>query len=240
VVAVRLRRSETKLLRHRAAARIKDLIWSGTYSPGMHLTETSLAEHLGISRGPIREALQDLVRQGLIVTIPNRGAFVVEWSVEDVIEVFSVRSVLEGLAARIAVRRLPSTQLISPLEHMIDDMRDVARSDQPLKLVNLEMAFHQTLARASGNKRLIRIHDDLSAQIKMLIATAEIRLRLYHNLAEIAELHVPIVDALRSGDAEAAKREAEEHVRRAGERLIQRMLAGVGPVDLDQRTARPL
>jgi DNA-binding GntR family transcriptional regulator len=165
----------------------------------------------------------------LVVTIPNRGAFVVQWSVEDVIEVFSVRSVLEGLAAQIAVRRLPPAQLIPPLERVIEEMRDTARSDQLMKLVDLEMAFHQTLARSSGNKRLIRMHDDLSAQIKMLIATAEIRFRLYDDLAEIAELHVPILDALRSGDAEAAKREAEDHVRRAGERLIQRMLSGSLP-----------
>lgn len=228
-MAVRLRRPETKLLRHRAVTRLHELIWRGTYPPGTHLTETELAGQLGISRGPIREAIQELVRQGLVVTIPNRGAFVVQWSVEDVIEVFSVRSVLEGLAAQTAVRRLPPAQLIPPLERVVDEMRDTTRSDQVMKLVDLEMAFHQTLARSSGNKRLIRMHDDLSAQIKMLIATAEIRLRLYDDLAEIAELHVPILDALRSGDADAAKREAEEHVRRAGERLIQRMLAGSLP-----------
>jgi DNA-binding GntR family transcriptional regulator len=225
-VAVRLKHPEARLLRHRAVTRIHDLISRGTYPPGTHLTETELAGQLGISRGPIREAIQELVRQGLVVTIPNRGAFVVQWSVEDVIEVFSVRSVLEGLAAQIAVRRLPTDQVVPPLERTIDEMRDAARSDQLMKLVDLEMAFHQTLARSSGNKRLIRIHDDLSAQIRMLIATAEVRLRLYDDLAEIPELHVPTLDALRSGDPEAAKREAEEHVRRAGERLIERMLAG--------------
>lgn len=225
-MAVRLRHPEAKLLRHRAATRIHDLILRGTYPPGTHLTETELAAHLGISRGPIREAIQELVRLGLVVTIPNRGAFVVQWSVEDVIEVFSVRSVLEGLAAQVAVRRLPTDQLVPPLERTINGMRDAARSDQLMNLVELEMAFHQTLARSSGNKRLIRMHDDLSAQIRMLIAAAEVRFRLYDDLAEIPELHVPTLNALRSGDAEAAKKEAEEHVRRAGERLIERMLAG--------------
>lgn len=226
---VQAKRPKSRLLRHRAMTRIQEMIWDGTYAPGAHLTETDLAKHLGISRGPVREAIQELVRQGLIVTIPNRGAFVVQWSVEDVIEVFSVRSVLEGLAAKIAVRRLPSAQLTPPFERVIGEMRDAARSGQLMKLVDLEMEFHQMLARASGNKRLIRMHDDLSAQIKMLIATAEVRLRLYDDLAEIANLHAPILEALRSGDAEAAGREAEEHVRRAGECLTQRMLAGSRP-----------
>jgi DNA-binding GntR family transcriptional regulator len=229
VPAVRLRHPETRLLRHRAVARIQDAIWSGAYPPGTHLTETTLAAHLGISRGPIREAIQELVRQGLVVAIPNRGAFVARWSVEDVIELYGVRSVLEGLAARIAVRRLPAAQLLPPFERIIGEMRETAHLGQLMRLVNLEMAFHQTLARSSGNKRLIRIHDDLSAQIKMLIAAAEVRLRLYDDPMEIAELHVPILEALRSTDAGAAAREAEEHVRRAGERLTQHMLAGSLP-----------
>ena len=225
--SIRRRRPQPELLRHGVTARIREMIWGGTYAPGTHLTETELAERLGFSRGPIREAIQELVRQGLVITIPNRGAFVVKWSVEDVSEVFDVRSVLEGLAAKVALQRLTPERLLPPFERIVEAMGRVGHSDQLMSLVDLEMGFHRTLARSSGNRRLIRMHDDLAAQTKMLIAvSAEARVRLHEDFAAIADLHRPILEAFRSGDADAARREAEEHVRSAGRRLIQRMLAG--------------
>lgn len=215
--------SPTRSLRHRVLETIQDAIWSGRLKPGAHLVETEVAEQLGVSRGPVREALRELEKRGLITNIPNRGAFVVQWSIEDVVDMFGVRRVLEGLAARLAARRINPADL-AELEHIVEQMRREGQAGDPLRIVDCEMQFHRALVEFSGNKQLIRIMDDISAQVRMYIAAAEVRYRLYADLAAIAEQHEPIVAAIRARDPDAAAREAEDHVQGAVERLVDRML----------------
>ena len=223
VRASRGARVERRALRHEVLQAIQEAIWSGDLRPGEPLVETELAERIGVSRGPVREAIRELEKQGLVVNVPNRGSFVTQWTVQDVAEVYGVRRVLEGLAARTGARRL-TPEGLEQLEEIVGQMRLAAQAGELLRLVDLEMAFHQALAHSSGNRRLVQMLADIYPQVKMFIAAAEVRYRMFDNLDAIAETHVPVLEALRAGDPDAAERCAEGHVHQACERLVERML----------------
>lgn len=191
----------------------------GEVRPGDPLIETELANRLGLSRGPVREALAQLERMGIVEKIPYKGSFVSHLSQDDIRELYTVRTRLEGLAARRIAEGAggDNGESIAILDGILDEMRQAAREQNYTTLVELDLQFHRALCVLSRHKLLIQIwENDLEISLKRFLFLKQ--KRLYTNPMEAVDLHQPIVDAIRSGDPDKAEAAATHHVIEAGKR----------------------
>jgi DNA-binding GntR family transcriptional regulator len=189
---------------------IKDLllqrIASGELKPGERLVETRIAAELGTSQAPVREALRDLELLRLVESQPFKGARVRAFGNEELVEVYPVRAVLEELAAKEATKRLAGD--VSLLEAEVDAMRAAARRGDVNALVGHDIAFHRLVVQAAGNPILEQCWKSLGVEGRITIT-------LYGTSIEpqeAAELHVPLLEAIRSRKPAAAGRAARKHV----------------------------
>ena len=202
-------------LAHYAANFIREAILQGSLQPRERLVEAHLAKQLNLSRGPIRDALKQLEREGLIVILPRRGAFVNHLEKSDVWEIASLRAVVEGLAARILAERKdqPATER---LETILRDMAAVG-DENPVQFATLDLRFHEILVEATGHRRLLQFWTNLRTQIWMFIR--ETRLGGLRPAGSTIEIHRAILDAIRAGDASEAERVARSHSELSGRQL---------------------
>lgn len=189
---------------------VKDLllqrIASGELRPGDRIVETRIAAELGTSQAPVREALRDLELLRLIESEPFKGARVKGFGNAELVEVYPVRAALEELAAKEATKRLAGD--VSGLEAEVEAMRDAARRGDLNALVSHDIAFHRLVVEAAGNPILEQCWKSLGVE-------GPITITLYGTSVEpeeAAELHAPLVDAIRSGKPGAAGRAARRHV----------------------------
>jgi DNA-binding GntR family transcriptional regulator len=189
---------------------IKDLllqrIASGELKPGERIVETRIAGELGTSQAPVREALRDLEQLRLVESEPFKGARVRAFGDAELVEVFPVRAVLEELAAKEATRRLAGD--VGALEAELEAMRAAARMGDVQALVTHDIAFHRLVVEAAGNPVLEQCWKSLGVEGRITIT-------LYGTSIEpreAAELHVPLLEAIRSGRPGAAGRAARKHV----------------------------
>ena len=181
-------------------------IVSGQLKPGERLVETRIANELGTSQAPVREALRDLELLRLVESEPFRGARVREFGDEELIEVYPVRAALEDLAAREAALRLEGD--VTVLEREVEAMRTAARRGDVNALARHDIAFHRLMVEAAGNQILEQVWKSLGVEGRITISLYG----TYVEPEEAAELHVPILDAIRCGRAAAAGRSARKHV----------------------------
>ena len=177
--------------------------------------ETRLARELGTSQAPVREALRDLQLLRLVESEPFRGARVRGVDDSQLLAVFPVRAALEELAAREAARR--EDRDLDPLEQELDAMRKAAAREDWRTQIAHDLAFHRALVEMAGNQPLLQSWLVLGIDVSTAFATYW----TYWEQEELAEFHVPIVDAVRAGDPARAGVEARKHVRRT-ERVVRR------------------
>ena len=137
----------------RAYAEIRNRLLKGEYAPGARLSESDLSEICGVSRTPVREALRRLALEYFVRIEPNRGAFVIDWSREDIMDMFEMRSMMEGLAARKAAERASEQQLID-LTNIIEKIDEVAyfkNGNMMSDFLALNRQFHEIVFEASGS-----------------------------------------------------------------------------------------
>jgi DNA-binding GntR family transcriptional regulator len=197
---------ERTVLREQVKDILLQRIIGGEIQPGERLVETRIAQELGTSQAPVREALRDLEQLRLVESAAFRGARVRAFGDDELIEIYPVRAVLEELAARLAAVGLAGD--VSQLEAEITAMRKAARRGDLHQLVVHDFAFHRAMVEATGNDVLVRVWKTLGVE-------GRITLSIYGTAVEpqdAPELHVPILEALRSGDAAASGREARKHV----------------------------
>ena len=197
---------------------IKDVILQriveGSYPPGSRIVETRVAQELGVSQGPVREALRDLEQLGCVVHEPYRGCSVRAFSVDELLEAFPVRAALEALAARLAAERLGDAEL-AELEQLLERMRVAARRGDAHDQSRANASFHATIVRAARNGTLER-------QWRMLEPFSRTYLTVSRpgiDLIALSDRHVPILDALRRHDPDAAAAAMHEHLMGAAELL---------------------
>jgi DNA-binding GntR family transcriptional regulator len=193
-------------------------ILTGVIEPGQRLTESFLASRLNTSRAPLREALRRLESEGLVVSFPHRGTFVVEFSDVDVDEIYSIASLIEGFAGRLAVACADQVELQS-LQDIVDAMRDTLGSkNAKVDLSELDFRFHLRLVELSHHTRLLKSWLGLSTQIRLsMTASMEGYTRPDHLSEDLAASHQEVVDVLRSGDADRAEwqiRSRSDEIRR--------------------------
>ena len=212
-------------IRSNLREQIKDVILqrivAGDYPPGARLVETRIAHELGVSQAPVREALRDLEQLGCIVHEPFRGCSVRAFSAEELLEAFPVRAALEALAARLAAERISEDQLLG-LDDLVETMRAAARRGDAHGQSQANASFHATIVRAAGNATLERQWSLLEPYSRTYISVSRPGL----DLLALSERHVPILEALRARDPEAAAAAMHRHLMDAAELL--RPLAGRG------------
>ena len=181
-------------------------IVSGELEPGERLVETRIAQELGTSQAPVREALRDLALLRLVESEPFRGARVRAFDEKEMIEVYPVRASLEELAARLAAENLGGD--VSALEVEFEAMRDAVRRDDTNALVRHDIDFHRLIVEAAGNSVLEQCWKSLGVERRITISLYG----TYMEPKEAAERHVRLLDAIRSQNPTAAAREGRKHV----------------------------
>ncbi|HEV7666270.1 MAG TPA: GntR family transcriptional regulator [Chloroflexota bacterium] len=194
---------------------LRQAILSGRFSPGHHITEAEIAQQMGVSHGPVREALRELESEDLLVIEPHRGAFVKSFTANDIRQVYQFRSAIETAAVTLAIQRLTEVDL-EQLEALIAQMRQASVDGDLDSLIELDLEFHRVLCERSGNRHMYAAWLRLASPIRLFLTMAVPR---YLSPTDTAESHPPIVDALRRGDAAAAIRHMEHGVLVLGEQI---------------------
>jgi DNA-binding GntR family transcriptional regulator len=179
----------------------------GRYRAGDRLIPEDIAAEIGMSRMPVREAFRRLASEGLVVIRPNRGCIVAGLTLEEIFETFEIRSVLEGLAVRLAMPRI-NADVIDELERLLDRMERAGQAGGS-DWVARHQEFHSYVCGLSGRPKLIR-------QIAGLHVTIEPYLRIWFDYVDkplsAREEHRAVIDALRSGDAKYAETVMQDHI----------------------------
>jgi DNA-binding GntR family transcriptional regulator len=217
-------RSEPGSLADRAYAELKRRIITGELAPGAAILEGALAVSLGVSKTPVREALQRLELEGLSRVLPRVGYVVSPVSLGDVQELFELRLLLEPAAAELGAERI-QPDLLDELDRLARVSFAGADRSTYADLLAINSAFHLGVVRAAGNSRLTGV-------ATRALAEAERLLHLALGLRDASDLiirdHVEIVAALRQHDGARARQVAERHLLASRQRVLQAILAGNG------------
>lgn len=207
-------------------ARLLDEIRLGQIIPGSRLRETDLAERLGISRTPVREAIRMLEADGLVVHIPRQGATLRRLSYAEVMELYEMRVVLEGTAARLAARSASEIEL-AELDAIHAEMQ--AAAADPALVSRLNRQFHASLLNAAKNRFLSRAMASLQRTLLILGPTT---LRDATRVEQAGQEHAAILATLRSRDGTAAENAMRRHIE-AAQQMRLRLLRSEGALEPD-------
>jgi DNA-binding GntR family transcriptional regulator len=178
-------------------------------SPGEKLVELEIAAQMGTSQGPVREALQRLERDGLVERRVRSATFVSTISIEEMYELFSIRSVIEGFAIRRTAHKITDKQC-DQLEELVQKMAYAGSQNDLTTLAEYDMQFHRYIVEWSGSAGLQRAWTPLSGQIQRFIVQSHPE--HYTDYVEVGTRHHPIVAALRQRDSESAAQAIQEHI----------------------------
>ena len=199
---------ENRTLQEQVADHLRIEILEGRLAPGAELGESQLAASLGVSRGPLREALRQLAAEKLVTIVPRRGAVVRRLTREEFLDAYQVREALESLAIALAVPRLSEVDR-ARLHEMCDEMDAAASTGDNERFIEINLHFHGLLVRASGNQMLVEMHQQLIAQMGRLLKRS---VQLRGGVQRSSSEHREILAAVDAGDAELAARLLEEHI----------------------------
>jgi DNA-binding GntR family transcriptional regulator len=191
------------LVKKTLAEKLLAEIMNGNLSPGTRIIEGQWARHFGVAQGTIREAINILERDGFVAKESGRSARVINLTEKDVVQLYQLRSALEGLAANLAAQTQPD---FSTLQSIVDGMRRAARATSATNLLDWDLKFHLELCNLSGNTHLVEYAERI-----LIPFFAFVRLRIVREGRGVSvwgkdlESHQQIVDLLRAGDEEAAE-----------------------------------
>ncbi|RYG12508.1 MAG: phosphonate utilization associated transcriptional regulator, partial [Burkholderiales bacterium] len=179
---------------------IERAILQGEYAPGSKLIEAALAEKMGVSRGPVREAFRMLEEAGLVRNEKNRGVFVRDIPIEEAVEIFDLRAAMDELVGRKLARDISAAQL-KEVKGLVDSMEKAVKADDAYNYHLLNLKFHDRLVEMAGNSKLTSIYRKL---IKELSLFRRLNLADGWLLPISASEHRKILKAIASGDADTA------------------------------------
>jgi DNA-binding GntR family transcriptional regulator len=206
-------------LREAVIRLIEEALLNGDLQPGDRFVETELAERGGISRGPVREAIRQLVGEGILVSYSSRGTFVMQWTPRAVEEAYTLRAVLERFAIQEAVRRV-THEGIAQLQATVDEIDRSARLNDVKALVRLDVQFHEQLYALSGHSLLQKTLSQLRRRLYCVMAMDQ---GYADHRDEIAMDHQAIIDALKAGDATVAGEIIADHVLTTGDEVVEQI-----------------
>jgi DNA-binding GntR family transcriptional regulator len=199
---------ERRVFREEIREQLIEDILNGRLPPGARIVETRIAQQFGVSQGPVREALRDLELFGFVVSSPFRGTQVRRITTDDLLEIYPI----EGVAARTAALLIDDATL-EHLDELIGAMREAAACNDPHAQANVDSAFHHAIIKAAGNRMLEHVWQTMRLSITTCVTHAV----THRSLHEIAERHVPVLEALRQRDPVRAEAELRHHIEEPGE-----------------------
>ena len=205
--------SKTQMLYHQ----VREKIVSGEIKPGAILTESGLADEYGVSKAPVREALVLLGHEGLVEPMPRIGHVVANFTVQDVLETFHLRTILETEAAGLAAERVTEEDITALLKNVDDEfaLSERAHEDSFYERTHeLNMEFHQRIARASGSRRLADLIQQLMDDMRRMLA--------FDPCFVTPRQHMEIIEALKHGDRAKAEHAMKRHMEETKSRLLDR------------------
>lgn len=187
---------------------LRNAILAGELKPGERLMEVTIADQLGVSRTPVREAIRKLEKESFVIMIPRKGAYVADLTKKDILEVLEIRKELEGFAAYLAADRMTLTEK-EKLGQVVESFNESLINMDKKNMIESDNQFHSLIFEGTKNQRLINIIYDLHDQFQ--------RFRLiyfneFNNYKEIQASHNRIFDAIIKEDGPKARLEAENHV----------------------------
>lgn len=205
-----------KPLREVVFESVRGAIISGVLKPGERLMEVQLAEKLGVSRTPIREAIRKLELEGLVIMMPRKGAYVADLSLKDITDVLEIRAALEGLASGLAALRITDEE-IEELELIALQFHKAIEADDFDNIVQKDIEFHDKIFKATRNEKLLQITNNLREQVQ--------RFRLmYINKSnkskDLAKEHYEIAEAISKRNIDVAEKIAKKHIENAEKYIL--------------------
>lgn len=189
------------------ARKLRYAIAHGEVAPGAQLGEAELARELGVSRGPLREAMQRLTQEGLLVSIRNRGLFVIEMTDAEIRDMYVLRTAIESAACKLLVRG-DHVGAGQDLVAKVSEMENAAATGDRAAMSDADMAFHEHLVALSGSRSLARIHSTLMTETRMCLTVLQASYRVTEEW--IAE-HRGIAEAVFDGNGPLAGIRLGEH-----------------------------
>jgi DNA-binding GntR family transcriptional regulator len=191
------------------ADQIRRRIMDGSFAPGTQLTEIQLTERLGMSRGPVREAMQRLIQEGLLRAERHRGVFVVELDDDDIGDIYLARRAIEGTALTLLAARPADDAVFARIEALVDQMEAAAERLNWADMADLDLQFHETIVAATGSKRLIRMFRTLMAETRMCLTELETGYAVWRDL--VGE-HRVLLDLARRGKLRELQPTFQQHL----------------------------
>ena len=202
------KRLERSVLSQQVSRVVMKGLLDGRLQPGDRLVENDLANLLGVSRSPIREALAELAQSGVVVREMGKGSRIRRWTKQDLKDLFGVRSVLEGFAARLAAGRIDEKSR-KAFEKIIARMRAAGGRNDFATMIELDLEFHLLLWRLAGNALLEQVLEGLSQQFRLFLT---MNWKFHGGLSKVADNHVRLLDALLLHDPAEAEKAIQHHV----------------------------
>ncbi len=208
-------------LREVVCESLREAIRRGILKPGERIMEIQLAEELGVSRTPVREAIRKLELEGYVVMMPRRGTYVANMSIRDINEIFEIRTSLESLSNGLAAEHITDEEL-EHLQRLLVIIGGYIKEGNMEKIVETDIEFHDVMYHAARNQRLVGIISNLRDQL-----TRFRTLSMSHpgRLEATLEEHKAIVEAIANGDRRSASKAAERHMENSEKTLLQAMEA---------------
>ncbi|MEL7563708.1 MAG: GntR family transcriptional regulator [Dehalobacterium sp.] len=201
-----------------AYTQIKKDIMTGRYQPGERLTDKDLADQLGVSRTPIREALKQLIKEGLLSNEHNKGVSVFSPTLQDIAEIYVLRSSLEGIAAAICAGNERRKDYLYYMMEQLDISRKAQQEQDIEQLTESNMLFHDLLLKGSESERLKNLVEPLRSK-SMLMRFSSLTHKQHSELSVIE--HQQIFEMVRQGEIIKAENYMRKHILSAGDRLIK-------------------
>lgn len=213
-----------KSLDSQVSDQLRNWILDGNWGDGTRVLEVDVAKSLGVSRGPVRDALKRLAEEGLVELIPRRGAYVRWTPGEDLREIVMIRQPLESVALRLAMEA-DLDALARELEAAVDAMRSGSQTPDWEAILQAEVRFHDLIYTCSKSRRLVQMWSHLRPTV---ISTFRNDRAFYQNASQVTASHERLVERIRGGDAKAATDELCVHIQPSTVRMTPRHQPGTG------------
>jgi DNA-binding GntR family transcriptional regulator len=196
---------------------LREAIIAGELKPGERLMEVQLAEKMGVSRTPVREAIRKLELEDLVNMVPRKGAHVADLSVKDIMDALEVRAALDGLATSLAALRITSEEL-KELKHVQEQFVNYVEKDNINGSIKKDVELHDIIYKSSRNDKLIQITSNLREQVQRFRV---IYLKDFNSTMDVIREHMEIIDAISRRDSETALKAAQKHIKNQEVTIIE-------------------
>lgn len=220
--STRFNPTESKLLHEKVISSIFQALIEDRLSPGERLYEEIMSEELGVSRGTIRRALQELSQQGIVELIPRKGARMASWNIRGFENFYQVRQVLEGLAAKLAAINFEPDD-ISAICDLSNRVRISAQAGAIQNTIDWEIKYHYQIVKLSRNTTLINIYESMLLRIKLFLIAEKKLFPSDLGYERSLIWHETICEALKNNDSDLAKQLMEKHIQESASRFVSRI-----------------